>query len=199
MKHRTASVERITKETKVNLEMDLDGVGESNITTGNGMLDHLISQLSRHGLVDISIVAKGDIEVGWHHLVEDTAICLGKAFNEAVGEGRGINRMGHALVPLDESLAMVAVDISGRGYANIDISLNAQMVETLPGEMVHHFLETFATEGKFNLHAKIMSGTNGHHKAESTFKALAKALRHALNIQVGVMNEIPSTKGTISE
>lgn len=199
MKHRTASVERITKETKVNLEMDLDGVGESNIATGNGMLDHLISQLSRHGLVDIAIVAKGDIEVGWHHLVEDTAICLGKAFNEAVGEGRGINRMGHAVVPLDESLAMVAVDISGRGYAKIDISLNGQMVETLPGEMVHHFLETFATEGKFNLHAKIMSGTNGHHKAESIFKALAKALRHALNIQVGVMNQIPSTKGTISE
>ena len=197
MDHRKATLERQTRETSVSLSMDLDGRGESQVSTGNGMLDHLISQLSRHGLIDINLKAEGDLETGWHHLVEDTAICLGRAFREALGDGRGIHRMGHALVPLDESLALVAVDLSGRGYAAVDCDLAGQMAETLPGEMVQHFLESFALEAKINLHARIMVGHNAHHKAECLFKALAKSLRHALERDPRSEGQIPSTKGTV--
>ena len=171
----------------------------SQVVTGNGMLDHLIAQLSRHGLIDITLKAQGDLETGWHHLVEDTGICLGRAFREAMGTGAGIHRMGHAFVPLDESLAMVAVDLSGRGYAVIDCGLEGQMVETLPGEMVEHFLESFALEAKINLHARIMAGHNGHHKAEALFKALAKSLRYALERDPRSQGQVPSTKGTIGD
>ena len=162
------------------------------------MLDHLVSQIGRHGLMDIKLAAQGDLETGWHHLVEDVGICLGRAFRMAVGDGVGIRRMGHALVPLDESLAMVAVDISGRGYANLDCGLDGQQVETLPGEMVHHLLESFALEAKVNLYVKLMAGKNGHHKAEAIFKALAKALRDAVEPDARAGGDAPSTKGTIS-
>jgi imidazoleglycerol-phosphate dehydratase len=195
--HRTAKLERKTRETSISVSLDLDGQGNYQVSTGNGMLDHLVSQISRHSLIDISLQAKGDVEVGWHHLVEDCGIALGRAFKEALGEGRGIRRMGHALVPLDESLAMVAVDLSGRGYASVDLQLDGQMAETLPGEMVHHFLESFALEGKFNLHAKVLTGQNAHHKAECTFKALAKALRMAVEADPRSAGEVPSTKGTV--
>jgi imidazoleglycerol-phosphate dehydratase len=198
MEHRKARLERKTRETEISLSMDLDGQGVSNISTGNGMLDHLIAQLSRHGLIDIILEAKGDLETGWHHLVEDTGICLGRVFREAMGDGRGIHRMGHALVPLDESLAQVAVDLSGRGYASLDLGLTGRMVETLPGEMVEHLLESFALEAKINLHVRMLAGQNAHHKAESVFKALAKALRHALEPDPRAPGQIPSTKGTIS-
>lgn len=194
---RKSDIERTTRETSISLSIGLDGNGISAISTGNGMLNHLISQISRHGLIDISLDAKGDVDVGWHHLVEDSAICLGRAFRQALGEGIGIHRMGHALVPLDESLALVAVDLSGRGYADIDCGLENQMVETLPGEMITHFLESFALEAKINLHARILAGKNAHHKAESIFKALAKALRFALEIDPRSPTDIPSTKGTL--
>ena len=197
MENRKATLERRTKETAVSLSIDLDGQGQSQVSTGNGMLDHLISQLSRHGLIDITLRAEGDVETGWHHLVEDTAICLGRVFREAMGEGRGIHRMGHALVPLDESLALVAVDLSGRGYASVDISLSDQTLENLPGDLVRHFLEAFAVEARITLHARIMDGLNPHHKAESLFKALAKALRQALEPDPRAPGDIPSTKGTI--
>ncbi len=197
MEHRTASLERKTRETNISLSLDLDGQGKSQVSTGNGMLDHLVSQLSRHGLFDITLQVEGDLEVGWHHMVEDAGICLGRAFREAMGDGRGIHRMGHALVPLDESLAQVAVDLSGRGYASVECGLSGQMVETLPGEMVEHFLESFALEAKFNLHVKVLAGQNGHHKAECVFKALAKSLRRALERDERSGGEVPSTKGII--
>ena len=199
MEHRKATLERQTRETSISLFIDLDGRGESQVSIGNGMLDHLVSQLSRHGLIDINLKAEGDLETGWHHLVEDTAICMGRAFREALGDGRGIHRMGHALVPLDESLALVAVDLSGRGYAAVDCDLAGQMVETLPGEMVQHFLESFALEARINIHARIMAGHNAHHKAECLFKALAKALRHALERDPRAEGQVPSTKGTVTE
>ena len=194
---RQASLQRRTGETEVVLSVNLDGRGESQISTGNGMLDHLLRQLSRHGLIDITLSASGDLETGWHHLVEDIAITLGRAFHQALGEGTGIRRMAHALVPLDEALAMVAVDLSGRGYAQLDLDLAGEMVESLPGDMVRHFLETFAVEGKFNLHVRVLSGQNSHHKAEATFKALAKALRYATELDPRVPGQVPSTKGTI--
>ena len=166
--------------------------------TGNGFLDHMVSQISRHGLIDITLKAKGDLHVGWHHLVEDVAITLGRAFNEALGEARGIRRMGHAIVPLDETLAMVALDCSGRGYAVIETTLDDTMVETLPGALVKHFFESFALEGKINLHAQIMSGVSPHHKAEALCKALARSLRDALEPDPRSPSSIPSTKGTLS-
>ena len=197
MKHRRADIERTTRETQISVSINLDGQGNSEVTTGNGMLDHLINQLSRHGLIDITLHAQGDLETGWHHLVEDTGICLGRAFREAMGDGTGIHRMGHAIVPLDETLAMVALDLSGRGYAVVNSGLEGQMVETLPGEMVDHLLESFALEAKLNLHVRILEGKNGHHKAEAIFKALAKSLRHALTPDPRSAGQVPSTKGTI--
>jgi len=194
---RQSSIERRTGETYVSVSLNLDGGGRYNIVTGSGILDHLLAQLSRHGLFDITLKADGDLSTGWHHLVEDTAITLGRAFRDALGEGRGIHRMGHALVPLDEALAMVAVDLSGRSYASLDISLTQEMVENLPGDLVRHFLESFAAEARITLHARILSGIDSHHKAEALFKALAKALRHAVEMDARAQGEVPSTKGTV--
>ena len=195
---RTATIERKTGETAITLSLDLDGQGVYDVDTGNGFLDHMICQISRHGLIDIALRAKGDIHTGWHHLVEDVAITLGRAFNEALGDARGIRRMGHAIVPLDETLAMVVLDCSGRGYAVIETTLDDTMVETLPGSLVKHFFESFALEAKINLHAKIMAGVSPHHKAEALCKALARALRDALEPDPRAPSQIPSTKGTLS-
>ena len=197
MEPRQSSIERRTGETYVSVSLNLDGEGRCNIVTGSGILDHLLAQLSRHGLFDITLKADGDLSTGWHHVVEDTAITLGRAFRDALGEGRGIHRMGHALVPLDETLAMVAVDLSGRNYASLDISLTQEMVENLPGDLVRHFLESFAAEARITLHARILSGVDSHHKAEALFKALAKALRHAVEMDPRAQGEVPSTKGTV--
>ena len=198
MAGRQAKLERSTKETTISLSLNIDGQGEYDVKTGNGMLDHLIAQLSRHGLIDITLHAQGDLETGWHHLVEDTGLTLGRAFREALGDGTGIRRMGHAYVPLDETLAFVAVDLSGRPYSVVDLDLDKQMAETLPGDLVEHLLESFATEARINLHAKVLAGVNGHHKAEATFKALAKALRAAAEPDPRAPGAVPSTKGTIS-
>ena len=197
MTQRVASIQRSTAETDISLTVNLDGQGRHDISTGNGMLDHLLRQLSRHGLIDITLSAKGDLDVGWHHLVEDTAITLGRALHQALGEGRGIRRMAHAIVPLDETLAMVAVDLSGRGYACVDLGLKDEMVETLPGNLVEHFLESLAVEGRMNLHVQVMCGVNAHHKAEAVFKALARSLRQAVEMDPRSEGEVPSTKGTI--
>ena len=195
---RTATIERKTGETEIALTLDLDGTGVYDVDTGNGFLDHMVSQISRHGLIDINLKAKGDVHVGWHHLVEDVAITLGRAFNEALGDARGIRRMGHAIVPLDETLAMVSLDCSGRGYAVIVTTLDDTMVETLPGTLIKHFFESFALEGKINLHAQIMTGVSPHHKAEALCKALARSLRDALEADPRAPSSIPSTKGTLN-
>ena len=195
---RTATIERKTGETEIALTLDLDGTGVYDVDTGNGFLDHMVSQISRHGLIDIKLKAKGDVHIGWHHLVEDVAITLGRAFNEALGDARGIRRMGHAIVPLDETLAMVSLDCSGRGYAVIETTLDDTMVETLPGSLVKHFFESFALEGKINLHAQIMTGVSPHHKAEALCKALARSLRDALEPDPRAPSSIPSTKGTLN-
>jgi imidazoleglycerol-phosphate dehydratase len=197
-KGRSANIERKTSETEISLTIDLDGTGVYVVDTGNGFLDHMVSQISRHGLIDITLKAQGDLHTGWHHLVEDVAITLGRAFNEALGDARGIRRMGHAMVPLDETLAMVALDCSGRGYAVIETTLDDSMVETLPGALVKHFFESFALEGKINLHAKIITGVSPHHKAEALCKALARSLRDALEPDPRAPSTIPSTKGTLS-
>ena len=194
---RTATLERTTGETNIYVSVNLDGQGQYNVDTGNGFLDHMVSQISRHGLFDIELRAQGDTHVGWHHLVEDTGIMLGRAFGQALGEPRGIRRMGHAIVPLDETLVMVAVDWSGRPYATVDTTLDDVMVETLSGDLVAHFLESFAVEARINLHAKVLAGVSPHHKAEALCKALARALRDAVEPDPRAGGQVPSTKGTL--
>ena len=194
---RTASLERTTGETSISVTVNLDGQGHHDVTTGNGFLDHMVNQIARHGLFDITLKAQGDLEVGWHHLVEDVAIMLGRAFNQALGEVRGIRRMGHAIVALDEALVRVVVDCSGRPYAVVHTGLEGQMVETLSGDLVGHFLESFATEAKMNLHAEVLAGVSPHHKAEALCKALARALRDAVELDPRAAQQVPSTKGTL--
>ena len=195
---RKASVTRETRETKVSVQLVLEGTGQYNVDTGNGFFDHLLSQLSRHSLIDLTIVATGDAnQTGWHHTVEDVSIAVGRAINEAIGDGRGIVRMGHALVPFDETLAQVAVDLSGRAYAIVETAIYGELVESLPSDLIRHSLESIAMEGKFNLHARILAGQNSHHKAEALFKAFARALKDAVSIDPRQGGEVPSTKGTI--
>ena len=194
---RAATLERATGETQIAISVNLDGQGRYDVDTGNGFLDHMVSQLARHGLFDIDLKARGDTHVGWHHLVEDTAIMLGRAFGQALGEPRGIRRMGHAIVPLDETLVMVAVDWSGRPYTSVETTLNDTMVETLSGDLIAHFLESFAIEARINLHAKVVAGVSPHHKAEALCKALARALRDAVEPDPRATGQVPSTKGVL--
>ncbi|TET26223.1 MAG: imidazoleglycerol-phosphate dehydratase HisB [Dehalococcoidia bacterium] len=191
MSNRQSVVKRKTRETNINLELNLDGSGQWQINTGLGMLDHLLAQLAQHGVFDIKISAAGNDQ---HHLVEDVAICLGKAFGQALGEKRGIIRMADAAVPMDDALAMVAVDISGRGYTVLELPFSGKDVAGLPSDLIRHFLESFAIEGRLNLHAKIAYGTNDHHKVEALFKALGRALGAATRIDERISGELPSTK-----
>ncbi len=194
---RAASVSRSTSETEVTVKLVLDGTGIFEGATGNGMLDHLLAQIARHGLLDLSVTTKADLSPGWHHLVEDVAIVLGRALREAVGEGRGIVRMGHAYAPLDETLAFVSLDLSGRPYAVVRTGLAEGTVGDLPADLVRHFLETFALEARAALHARVIEGVNPHHKAEALFKALARALRMAVTVDVRAAEQVPSTKGSV--
>ena len=197
MEERRAKLSRETGETKITVELNIDGTGKYEVDTGNGMFDHLLAQLSRHGLMDISVSAKGDTHVGWHHLVEDVGIMLGRALKEAVGDAKGITRMGHTYVPLDEALALTVVDFGGRGYSVIDAPMTDSDLGGLPADLIRHFLESLAREGAFNLHVKILTGSNNHHKAEAIFKSLARSLRAALTRDDRLGREVPSTKGTI--
>jgi imidazoleglycerol-phosphate dehydratase len=194
MADRLSTIKRETKETNVSLELNIDGGGKWEITTGISLFDHLLSQVARHGVFDIKILATGNDQ---HHLVEDIAICLGKAFNEALGEKRGIVRMADATVPMDDALAMVAVDISGRGYTVLELPFSDNDMAGFPTDLIRHFFESFAIEARLNLHAKIIYGTNDHHKAEALFKALGKALGAATRIDERLSGELPSTKGLI--
>lgn len=191
MSERKAVVKRETKETSVNLKLNVDGTGKYETVTGIRMFDHLLSQLARHGSFDLTVSATGDDS---HHLVEDVAICLGEAFLEALGERRGIVRMADSTVPMDDALSMVAVDISGRGYAKLDLSFVENDMMGFPSDLIRHFLETLATEARMNLHARTLYGTNDHHKAEALFKALGKALSKATRIDERKAGELPSTK-----
>ena len=199
MDKRTASIKRKTGETSVTVTLSIDGTGKCQVNTGIGMLDHLLAQVARHGLFDLRLKAKGDLHVGQHHTVEDVAISLGKAFGEALGERRGIVRMGHALVPMDEALAMVAVDIGGRGHAELELAFKDNCIGGLKMDLIIHFLESFAQEARLNLHAKILSGVNDHHKAEAVFKALGRALDAATRVDERIAGEVPSTKGAIEK
>ena len=191
MAKRLSTVKRQTRETNVSVELNLEGSGKCEINTGIGMFDHLLDQLARHGVFDIKITAGGNDQ---HHVVEDVAICLGKALGEALGEKRGIVRMGNAFVPMDDTLAMVAVDIGGRGYTVLEMPFTDNDMAGFPTDLVRHFLEAFAVEARLNLHVKIIHGVNDHHKAEALFKALGRALDMATRIDERITGELPSTK-----
>jgi imidazoleglycerol-phosphate dehydratase len=191
MANRKAHIQRETAETKISVELDVDGAGRCAINTRIDMLDHLLSQLARHGVFDIKIKASGNDP---HHITEDVAICLGQAFRKALGEKRGICRMGDATVPMDDSLATVAVDISGRGYTVLDLAFAGNDMSGFASDLIRHFLESFAIEARLNLHARVLYGSNDHHRAEALFKALGRALDAATRIDERISSELPSTK-----
>ena len=194
MANRLAIVKRETKETNISLELNIDGSGKWEMNTGIAIFDHLLAQLARHGIFDIKISATGNDQ---HHLVEDVALCLGRAFGEALGEKRGIVRMADATVPMEDALAMVAVDLSGRGYTVLDLPFTDNDMAGFATDLIRHFLESLAIEARFNLHARIVYGTNDHHKVEALFKALGRALDTATRIDERISEELPSTKGLL--
>jgi len=194
MANRESIIKRETKETSISLELKLDGSGRWEITTGIRMFDHLLAQLAQHGRFDIKISASGDDP---HHLIEDVAICLGKALGESLGERHGIVRMADATVPMDDALAMVALDISGRAYSVLDLPFTDNDMAGFASDLIRHFLESLANEARLNLHARIIYGANDHHKAEALFKALGRALDKATRIDARISGALPSTKGLL--
>jgi imidazoleglycerol-phosphate dehydratase len=193
---RTSTVKRNTGETSIQVTLNLDGSGRATVETGIGMLDHMLHQLARHGGFDLSVEATGDLQVDAHHTSEDVAISVGRALNEALGDRAGIARFADRTVPLDEALIQVALDLSGRPYARIDLDFRAPMIGELPSSMAKHILETIAYEGRLALHVRQLAGENEHHIIEATFKALARCLRDA--VRVVDASGAPSTKGTLS-
>ena len=194
---RAASIMRETGESNISVRIDLDGTGKADIESPVGFMNHMLSQIARHGMIDLSVQASGDIETGSHHIAEDTAIVLGRTIDKALGERRGIVRMANTLVPLDEALAQVALDLGGRGYAVVDMGSNNNQGE-FPTDMARHFFEAMAIEGRFNLNLRVISGLNEHHVIEASFKAFARALRAACAPDPRSQGGVPSTKGTLS-
>jgi imidazoleglycerol-phosphate dehydratase len=197
MAGRTGSVTRETKETRVEVALDLDGQGDVQVSTGIGMLDHLLSQIGKHGLIDLRIEATGDLSTDEHHTVEDVGLALGQALDKALGGREGIVRMADATVPLDDALATVAIDLSGRGYAAVEVEWTDVRAGELPTDLITHLLWSFAAEAKLTLNARVLAGVNDHHKAESLFKALGRALGAASRPEPRLQGRTASTKGTL--
>lgn len=193
---RTASLSRRTNETDISLTLDLDGVGRHQVQTGVGFLDHMLTHVALHGLFDLELRAQGDLHIDAHHTIEDVAIVLGQALDQALGDRTGIQRMGHAYVPMDEALAFIALDLSGRPYSVIAAEWHGPAIGAMPTSLVAHFLETLAVHGRMNLHARVHYGRDDHHQAEALFKALGRALRQAVSLDER-RRGVPSTKGTL--
>jgi imidazoleglycerol-phosphate dehydratase len=196
---RTATVARQTGETDITITLTIDGAGQADINTGVGFLDHMLHALARHARFDLSARAKGDLHIDEHHTVEDVGLVLGRALAEALGDRQGITRMGHAIVPMDEALALVAVDLGGRGYFVFDGHFDTARVGQMATSLIPHFLESLAHAGRLNLHVRLLSGSDDHHRAEAIFKALARALDMAVSRDDRLTGKIPSTKGTLTE
>jgi imidazoleglycerol-phosphate dehydratase len=197
MNKRTASIHRQTSETDIRLSLNLDGSGQHDIATGVGFLDHMLRHLAVHGLFDLTINALGDLEIDTHHTIEDVAIVLGQAIDQALSDRAGIQRMGSAYVPMDEALAFVALDLSGRAYSVVQATWHGPAIGQMPTSLVPHFLETLGVQARMNLHARVEYGRDDHHQAEALFKALGRALRAAVTIDVRRPG-IASTKGTLT-
>jgi len=196
MTNRMAKIERKTKETQIELELNLDGEGRYEIGTGNGFFDHMLSHLARHGLMDLTLKAQGDLHVDAHHTVEDVAICLGQALDQALADKKGITRFGWAAVPMEDSLAQAAIDISGRPGLVYHVEFNAEKIGDFDVELVAEFLRGFSNNAKLNLHVIVPYGTNNHHIAEAIFKALGRSLAQAVSRDTRV-KDVPSTKGVL--
>ncbi len=194
---RIGEIDRKTAETDIKLFLDLDGIGESDIDTGVGFLDHMMTLFSRHGRFDIRLRCEGDVYVDDHHSVEDIGICLGKAFKEALGDMRGINRYGHIILPMDETLILCAADISGRAHLSFEAEFPSEKIGTFDTELVEEFFEAFVRSSDITLHIRQLSGKNSHHIAEGIFKAFARTMRTAVAIDKEFEDEIPSTKGVL--
>jgi imidazoleglycerol-phosphate dehydratase len=195
---RTSTITRKTKETDIVLTLDLDGTGNVSTKTGVGFFDHMLDLLGRHGLMDLNISAKGDLHIDAHHTVEDVGLVLGQALDKSLGDKKGIFRYGWAIVPMDESLAQVAIDLSGRPAFVFNVAFKGPSIGEFPVELVEEFFKSVATAGKMNLHISVPYGTNNHHIAEAIFKATAKALRQAVSIDPRAKDAVPSTKGSLT-
>ena len=196
MPDRFAEIERKTKETQITVRLSLDGSGSGSIRTGIGFFDHMLDSFARHGRFDLDVEAAGDLHVDAHHTVEDVGICLGKAFKEALGKKEGIARFGDAAVPMDEALAMVAVDLSGRGVLVADLTVKQENIGDFPSHLVLEFLKALSYNAGITIHARQFAGENPHHIVESVFKSLARALRQATSLVEGA-GGVPSTKGVL--
>lgn len=194
---RSTKISRQTNETQITIKLELDGTGKHEISTGIGFFDHMLTHLAVHGLFDLSVQAQGDLEIDTHHTIEDIALVLGQAFDRVLGDRKGIFRMGDCFVPMDETLAHVAIDLSGRPYAVIQTEWYAPYIGNIPTTLFPHFFESFAVTSRCNLHARILYGRDDHHQAEALFKAWARALDTATQIDPRRMGAIPSTKGTL--
>jgi imidazoleglycerol-phosphate dehydratase len=197
MTARIATVSRRTAETSIDLTLNLDGSGKFVTETGVGFLDHMLSHIAKHGVFDLEVRCTGDLWIDEHHTVEDIGIALGEAFAQAAGDKAGLVRAGSAYMPLDEALARAAVDLSGRPYAVLDLRLLGREVGGLPPDLFNHFLESFAFAAKLNLHLAVLAGVNDHHKIEAAFKAMARALDAAVQVDPRRGGDVPSTKGTL--
>lgn len=194
---RTGTIDRRTGETNVFLTLNVDGSGRNEIDTGIGFLDHMLTLFAGHGLFDLTVHAQGDLEVDDHHTAEDVCICLGKALDQALGDRRGLVRTAHSYVPMDEALALVAIDLGGRPYCVFEADFVTPRVGQLGTDVIFHMFETLAVHGRLNLHARVFYGKNDHHKVEALFKALARALDAATQIDPR-RQDVPSTKGTLT-
>ena len=194
---RRAEVRRDTKETRINVRIDLDGRGDATLATGIGFFDHMLDQIARHGMIDLEIEADGDLHIDGHHTVEDVGITLGMAVAQAIGDKRGITRYGHAYVPLDEALSRVVVDFSGRPGLHMDVAFKAAMIGDFDTQLAYEFFQGFVNHAQVTLHIDNLKGQNAHHQCETVFKAFARALRMALSPDVRAAGQIPSTKGSL--
>ncbi|HEY8048751.1 MAG TPA: imidazoleglycerol-phosphate dehydratase HisB [Ramlibacter sp.] len=194
---RTAEITRNTAETRITVRVNLDGTGQAKLATGIGFFDHMLDQVARHGLIDIGIEAKGDLHIDGHHTVEDVGITLGQAVHKAVGDKKGIRRYGHAYVPLDEALSRVVIDFSGRPGLVMNVPFKSGMIGTFDSQLAHEFFQGFANHAFVTLHIDNLRGENAHHQCETVFKAFARALRMALELDPRSAGTVPSTKGSL--
>ena len=197
MKARTASLHRTTTETDIRIRLNLDGQGKYSVSTGIRFLDHMLELFARHGGFDLGLEARGDLDVDQHHTVEDVGIALGETLLKALGTKKGINRAGYFVMPMDETLALASVDLSGRPYLVLQAPIRARLVGDLQSELVEDFFQGFATSAKANVHLKIFYGRSSHHAIEALFKALARALRYACSHDARLKDQLPSTKGLL--
>jgi len=194
---REAQVKRNTLETQIEVRLNLDGVGKSKLATGVGFFDHMLDQIARHGMVDLEVQAKGDLHIDAHHTVEDVGITFGQAFNQAIGDKKGVRRYGHAYVPLDEALSRVVIDLSGRPGLEYSVDYARGLIGVFDVDLLHEFFQGFVNHASVSLHIDNLKGRNAHHQAETIFKAFGRALRMAVEIDARASGTLPSTKGSL--